>query len=301
MSIIVERVTKIYGEQRALNDVSFSVNKGEIVGLLGPNGAGKSTMMKIITCFIPKNEGKVTVCGFDVDENPLEIKKRIGYLPEHNPLYTDMYVREYLEFIAKIHKIDHVAKRVKEMIDRTGLTPESAKKIGALSKGYRQRVGLAQALIHDPQVLIMDEPTSGLDPNQIVGIRELIGQLGKEKVVILSTHIMQEVEAMCNRTIIINKGKIVADAATAELTKAAQGGKHIVVEFSDKVEKNKITAINGVIHAEQTEKNSWAITTQGDEDVRKNIFNLAVKEGIMVLSMSIKQHKLEDIFHKLTN
>jgi len=301
MSIIVEKVTKLYGEQRALNGVSFSVNKGEIVGLLGPNGAGKSTMMKIITCFIPKNEGKVTVCGFDVEENPLEIKRRIGYLPEHNPLYTDMYVREYLEFIAKIHKIDHVAQRVKEMIHRTGLTPESAKKIGALSKGYRQRVGLAQALIHDPEVLIMDEPTSGLDPNQIVGIRELICQLGKEKVVILSTHIMQEVEAMCNRTIIINKGQIVADAATAELTKAVQGGKHIIVEFSDVVEKRKITAINGVIHAEPTEKNTWSITTQGDEDVRKNIFNLAVKEGIMVLSMSIKQHKLEDIFHKLTN
>jgi ABC-2 type transport system ATP-binding protein len=212
-----------------------------------------------------------------------------------------MYVAEYLMFIAKIHRIEHPKPRVHEMIELTGLAPESRKKIGALSKGYRQRVGLAQALIHNPQVLIMDEPTSGLDPNQIVGIRELIRQLGKEKSVILSTHIMQEVEAMCNRTIIINKGKIVADASTTELIKATQGGKNIVVEFSDAIAKHKLTNITGVIHVEKIEKNTWLITTQGDEEARKNIFKLAVAENIIVMSMNIRQHKLEDIFHELTN
>jgi ABC-2 type transport system ATP-binding protein len=212
-----------------------------------------------------------------------------------------MYVPEYLDYVAGLYLLDNRKARISEIIRQTGLQPEAHKKIEQLSKGYRQRVGLAQALIHDPEVLIMDEPTSGLDPNQIVGIRELICQLGKEKVVILSTHIMQEVEAMCNRTIIINKGKIVADAATTELTKAAYGGKHIIVEFNAAIGKSKITDINGVIHAERTNENTWAITTQGDEDVRKNIFNLAVREGIAVLSMNIKQHKLEDIFHQLTN
>lgn len=301
MSITVEHVTKLYGEQRALDDVSFSVEPGEIVGLLGPNGAGKSTMMKILTCFIPQNEGAASVCGFDVQENDLEVKKHIGYLPEHNPLYPDMYVREYLEFIAKIHKIKtNVGKRVDEMIHLTGLTPERKKKIGALSKGYRQRVGLAQALIHDPDVLIMDEPTSGLDPNQLVGIRELITQMGKEKTVILSTHIMQEVEAICTRTIIINQGKIVADAPTNDLMQAALGSSRIIVEFNGNIEYNKLRALHGVVHVEKVTPTIWTLTSQKSKDVRKSIFDLAVAEKLAVLSMKIEQRKLEDIFHQLT-
>ncbi|MCC6837460.1 MAG: ATP-binding cassette domain-containing protein, partial [Bacteroidia bacterium] len=215
MSIKVENITKQYGEQKALNNVSFEVNTGEIVGFLGPNGAGKSTMMKILTCFIPQTSGKASVCGFDVAEESLEVRKQVGYLPEHNPLYLDMYVKEYLEFIAGLHHIKNVKERIAEMIEITGLQVEQKKKIGALSKGYRQRVGLAQALIHDPKVLILDEPTTGLDPNQLAEIRNLIIEVGKQKTVMLSTHIMQEVEAMCDRVIIINRGEIVANDETS--------------------------------------------------------------------------------------
>lgn len=212
MSIEVRNVVKIYGEQRALDDVSFSIQAGEIVGLLGPNGAGKSTLMKIITCFIPPDSGDIKVNGLDIFEESLEVRKKVGYLPEHNPLYLDMYVKEFLEFVAGIHHLGGSTKnRIREMIELTGLEVEQNKKLGALSKGYRQRVGLAQALIHDPEVLILDEPTSGLDPNQIQEIRHLIRDIGKEKTVMLSTHIMQEVEAICDRAIIIHKGKIVAD------------------------------------------------------------------------------------------
>ena len=211
MSIVVEKVSKIYGQQRALNDVSFEIHRGEIVGFLGPNGAGKSTMMKIITCYIPPSSGKVKVCGHDVMEQSIEAKRCIGYLPEHNPLYTDMYVREYLSFVAGMYQIKNVKARVEEMIETVGLQVEAHKKIETLSKGYRQRVGLAQALIHDPQVLILDEPTSGLDPNQLAEIRNLIVSVGKTKTVMLSTHIMQEVEAMCDRAFIINRGNIVAN------------------------------------------------------------------------------------------
>ena len=207
MSIIVNNITKLYGTQKALNNVSFEIGKNEIVGFLGPNGAGKSTMMKILTCYIPATEGSAKVCGFDTNEQSIEVRKQIGYLPEHNPLYLDMYVKEFLEFIGNLYKVKNVKERVKEMIETTGLQIEQNKKIGALSKGYRQRVGLAQAIIHDPKVLIMDEPTTGLDPNQLEEIRELIKKLGKEKTVMLSTHIMQEVEAVCDRVIIINKGE----------------------------------------------------------------------------------------------
>jgi len=212
MSIVVEKVSKIYGQQRALNDVSFEIQRGEIVGFLGPNGAGKSTMMKIITCYIPPSSGKVKVCGHDVMEQSIEAKRCIGYLPEHNPLYTDMYVREYLSFVAGMYQIKNVKARVEEMIETVGLQVEAHKKIETLSKGYRQRVGLAQALIHDPQVLVLDEPTSGLDPNQLAEIRNLIVSVGKTKTVMLSTHIMQEVEAMCDRAFIIDRGNIVADS-----------------------------------------------------------------------------------------
>ncbi len=213
MSIKINHVTKRYDQQLALNDVNLDIEKGKIVGLLGPNGAGKSTLMKIITCFIPQTEGSVSVEGFDTVDNPMEVRKRVGYLPEHNPLYLDMYVREYLEFVACIHHItgSEAKKRIDEMIEKTGLTVEMRKKIGALSKGYRQRVGLAQAMMHNPSVLILDEPTSGLDPNQLIDIRRLITELGKEKTVLLSTHIMQEVEAMCPHIVIINKGVVVAD------------------------------------------------------------------------------------------
>lgn len=215
MSISISNLTKVYGQQKALDNISLEINKGEIVGLLGPNGAGKSTMMKIITCFIPPSQGDISVCGYNIFDYSMEIRKKIGYLPEHNPLYLDMYVREFLSFIASIHKLGKEKKeRVEYMIELTGLRKEVNKKIGALSKGYRQRVGIAQAMIHDPEVLILDEPTSGLDPNQLVEIRELIKNAGKDKTVLLSTHIMQEVEAVCGRTIIINNGRVVADDDT---------------------------------------------------------------------------------------
>src|SRR6185312_13880587 len=231
MSVIVEHITKLYGQQKALDDVSFNIKSGEIVGYLGPNGAGKSTMMKIITCFLPQTSGKASVCGYDVTEQSLEVRRNVGYLAEHNPLYLDMYVKEYLSFIAGLHHLGDVKKKVEEMIAITGLKDEQRKRIGALSKGYRQRVGLAQAMIHNPKVLILDEPTSGLDPNQLQEIRNLIIQIGKEKTVILSTHIMQEVEAVCDRVIIINKGKIVADKATRDI-KTIEGGYALVtVEF----------------------------------------------------------------------
>jgi len=218
MSIEVNKITKIYGEQKALNEVSFSVRGGEIIGFLGPNGAGKSTLMKIICCYLPPSDGSVKVCGLDVMEQSMEVRKKVGYLPEHNPLYLDMYVKEYLEFVGRFYNVKNLTNRVKEMVEITGLTIEQNKKIGQLSKGYRQRVGLAQAIIHDPQVLILDEPTTGLDPNQLVEIRNLIKELGKNKTVMLSTHIMQEVQAICERAIIINKGKIVADDSIAKLT-----------------------------------------------------------------------------------
>ena len=219
MSIQVNNITKLYGKQKALDDVSFEVAPGKVTGFLGPNGAGKTTMMRVITCFIPQTSGKVSVCGYDVVDDSIEVRRNVGYLPENNPLYLDMYVKEYLAFIAGIYKIKNVESRIAEMIERTGLQIEYKKKIGALSKGYRQRVGLAQALIHDPKVLILDEPTSGLDPNQLTEIRNLIKEIGKEKTVMLSTHIMQEVEAVCDRVIIINKGRIVADNSLGDIQK----------------------------------------------------------------------------------
>lgn len=218
MSISIQNLTKLYNEQKALDNVSLEINNGEIVGLLGPNGAGKSTMMKIITCFIPPTKGSVKVCGYDIFDNPMDVRKKIGYLPEHNPLYLDMYVREFLDFVAGVHGLGKQKKeRIEQMIEMTGLTKEVNKKIGTLSKGYRQRVGIAQAMIHDPEVLILDEPTSGLDPNQLVEVRDLIKNAGKDKTVLLSTHIMQEVEAVCDRTIIINNGQVVADDNTKHL------------------------------------------------------------------------------------
>lgn len=296
MSLSIKNVSKLYGEQRALDDVSFEINAGEIVGFLGPNGAGKSTMMKILTCYIPPSVGTAQVCGFDVMEEPLEVRKRVGYLPEHNPLYLDMYVREFLRFMAGIHKVDK--KRVDEMIELTGLTPESHKKIQQLSKGYRQRVGLAHALIHRPEVMILDEPTTGLDPNQIVEIRNLIKNIGKERTVMLSTHIMQEVEVLCDRVIIINKGKIVADRPVAEL-KNVSGRKVLLVEFDREVNANHLKKIPGVLQASQQGK-QWRLESKPESDVRKEVFQFAVSQGITILESKVEENKLEDVFRNLT-
>ncbi|MCD6112204.1 MAG: gliding motility-associated ABC transporter ATP-binding subunit GldA [Bacteroidales bacterium] len=305
MSIKVKNITKIYGEQKALNNVSFEIKPGEIVGLLGPNGAGKTTMMKIITCFIPPTSGEVFVKGFDIFDQSIEVKRRIGYLPENNPLYTDMYVKEYLKFIAGIHKLGKNTKnRIKEIIDVTGIEIEQNKKIGALSKGYKQRVGLAQALIHNPEVLILDEPTSGLDPNQLVEIRNLIKLIGKEKTVILSTHIMQEVEAVCNRTIIINKGEIVADDKTENLYNTISNNKEIIkVEFDKSLKKDFLLKnIHGIIKLQKISDKIWQIEAKKDkQDIRSDIFKFAVDNNLTVLSMNKQEENLEKIFQKLTN
>ncbi|MBK9358717.1 MAG: gliding motility-associated ABC transporter ATP-binding subunit GldA [Bacteroidales bacterium] len=301
MSIIVSNISKQFGRQLALDNVSFSINPGEIVGLLGPNGAGKSTMMKIITCFIPPSSGEVSVHGFDIREQSLEVRKKVGYLPENNPLYTEMYIKEYLGFVAGIHHLGKSsAKRVAEMMDITGLMPEKSKKIGALSKGYRQRVGLAQAMIHDPEVLILDEPTSGLDPNQLVEIRNLIAEIGKHKTIMLSTHILQEVEAICNRAIIINQGRIVADDSTGHLLSNASGRELVMVEFDREVSASGLKLIKGVITVKKLHGFSWLIESAQDLDVRQEVFRYAVDNGFTVLSMQKQGNSLEEVFQQLT-
>jgi ABC-2 type transport system ATP-binding protein len=301
MSIVVKNITKTYGEQHALLNVSFEIKTAEVVGFLGPNGAGKSTMMKILTCFIPQTSGTASVCGFDVSEQSLEVRKNVGYLPEHNPLYLEMYVKEYLEFIAGLHQLKDVKNRISEMIEITGLQVEQKKKIGALSKGYRQRVGLAQALIHDPKVLILDEPTTGLDPNQLEEIRNLIKQVGKEKTVMLSTHIMQEVEAVCDRVIIINNGQIVADDKTSVLqSKQTQNKQLITVEFDKETSRDALKNIEGVHDAKNISGNTWQIEVHSDKDVRPDIFQYAVQNGLAVLTLNREEQRLEDVFKQLT-
>jgi len=299
MSIIVENITKLYKTQKALNKVSFNVNENEIVGFLGPNGAGKSTMMKIITCYIPPTEGKVKVCGFDINDQSIEVRKHIGYLPEHNPLYLDMYVKEFLTFVGGLYKVQNIDKRVKEMIDLTGLKIEQNKKIGALSKGYRQRVGLAQAMIHDPKVLIMDEPTTGLDPNQLEEIRGLIKKLGKEKTVMLSTHIMQEVEAVCDRVIIINHGEIVANDSTQNL-KQQKANQIIQVEFDGAIDVKLLEKIIGVQQVKKLDGNSYRLIASEEKDIRKDVFNIAVQNNVGVLTLNKEEQKMEDVFKELT-
>jgi ABC-2 type transport system ATP-binding protein len=299
MSIVVNNITKLYGAQKALNNVSFTVETGQIVGFLGPNGAGKSTMMKIITCYIPPTSGSVKVCGFDILDQSFEVKKQIGYLPEHNPLYLDMYVKEFLEFVGGLYKVPNLKNRVAEMIELTGLQVEQKKKIGALSKGYRQRVGLAQAIIHDPKVLIMDEPTTGLDPNQLEEIRGLIKTLGKEKTVMLSTHIMQEVEAVCDKVIIINKGEIVANESTSTLQKNTSKQLY-TVEFDQTVSKNSLKNIGGVIEVNQINETTYQISTAAEKDIRKEIFDFAVSNKLSVLTLNKEEQKLEDVFKQLT-
>ena len=302
MSIETRNITKFYGTQKALNDVSFTVNTGEVVGLLGPNGAGKSTLMKIITGFISPGDGQVLINGKDTMEDPINIRKKIGYLPENNPLYYDMYIKEYLEYTGRIFKLGSKLKsRVEEMIVLTGLTPEKHKKIGALSKGFKQRVGLAQALIHDPEVLILDEPTSGLDPNQIIEIRNLISETGKEKTIILSTHIMQEVEAICERILIIKKGEIVADDTTSNIhSKVENELQTILVEFREDVKKEVLTQIPGVIKIMHIKNNSWIIQGKITEDIRPDIFRFAADHNFTLLSLYEQEKSLEQIFQELT-
>jgi ABC-2 type transport system ATP-binding protein len=299
MSISVKDVCKLYGDQKALNNVTFEVRANEITGFLGPNGAGKSTMMKILTCYLPPSSGSASVAGYDINEHSIEVRKRIGYLPEHNPLYLEMYVKEFLEFTGNIYKIKTLKHRVADMINITGLEREQNKKIGALSKGYRQRVGLAQAMIHDPQVLIMDEPTTGLDPNQLAEIRELIRSLGKEKTVMLSTHIMQEVEAVCDRVIIINKGEIVADDATKNLIKGSSR-QIISVEFDKAVSEAQIKTISGIELIKNNGTNTWQLSTTHSEDLRKAIFQFALDNDLSILTLNRQEQKLEDIFKALT-
>lgn len=301
MSIEIKQVSKFYGAQKALNDVSFSIKGGEVVGFLGPNGAGKSTMMKIITCFIPPSEGQAIVCGHDVSVDPIEVRKKVGYLPEHNPLYLDMYVKEFLHFVGGIHKLDNLSSRVDEMIEKVGLGKEQHKQLGALSKGYRQRVGLAQAMIHDPEVLILDEPTSGLDPNQLVEIRELIRNIGKEKTVMLSTHIMQEVEAICSRVIIINQGNIVADGPTSEIRNLASAKQQLIeVEFDGPINKEELLTIEGIVDAKNIGNNTWRLRSVSEADPRKIISAWAVKHDRLVLTLKREEQRLEDVFHSLT-
>lgn len=302
MSIIVKDLTKIYGQQKAVDQISFEIKTGEIVGFVGPNGAGKSTTMKILTGFIPPSSGEAKINGLDLIENSLEIRKHIGYLPENNPLYLDMYVKEYLEFVAGIYKLGNKTKsRIDEIVEQTGLSIERKKKIGALSKGYRQRVGLAQALIHDPGILILDEPTSGLDPNQIVEIRNLISEVGKEKTIMLSTHIMQEVEAICDRIIIINNGKIVADDTIDSIYSYTQDKLvTVIVEFDKEPDQKLLEEIELVDKVAKIDDKNWLIQSSSKEDIRQNIFNFAVKSNLAVLSMQKKEKSLEEVFQELT-
>lgn len=302
MSIEVKNITKIYGTQKAVNDVSFMIETGEIVGLLGPNGAGKSTLMKIITGFISQTSGSVNINGIDTFQDPIAVRKQIGYLPENNPLYTDMYIREYLEYTGRIYKLGRNLKdRVDEIIKQTGLAPEIRKKIGALSKGYKQRVGLAQALIHDPNVLILDEPTSGLDPNQIVEIRNLISETGKAKTVMLSTHIMQEVEAICDRVIIINKGHIVADDSASTIqSKTDEDVQTVLVEFKGTLASDLLQKIEGVTKVMKIKDSSWLLQGSKENDLRPVIFQFAVDNNLTVLSLQEQEKNLEQIFQELT-
>jgi ABC-2 type transport system ATP-binding protein len=302
MSIVVQGVSKYYGVQKALENVSFEVKTGEIVGFIGPNGAGKSTMMKIITGFIPSSSGNVTVNDLRVEDDNSEIKKQIGYLPENNPLYPDMYVREYLGFVASIYRTSSsLKKQTDSIIELTGLTPEQNKKIGSLSKGYRQRVGLAQALIHNPAVLILDEATTGLDPNQIIEIRNLIKDAGKEKTVMLSTHIMQEVEAICDRVIIIDKGIIVANEEKINIYSKIKRPKQLIqVEFDKETRISSLSEIKNVKSVKNVRNNLWLIEAESEEDIRPLLFNFAVKNNLTVLSLNKQESNLEDVFRQLT-
>jgi len=297
MSIEVNNITKMYGSQKALDNVSFSINKGEIVGFLGPNGAGKSTLMKILTTYISADSGSAAVNGHDVSADEKAVQKSVGYLPEHNPLYLDLYVREYLGFNADVHKVGK--SRIEDVIRLTGLTPESHKKIGQLSKGYRQRVGLANALLHDPEVLILDEPTTGLDPNQIVEIRNVIRNAGKDKTIFLSTHIMQEVEAICDRVIIIDQGQIKADNRLEKLTEVEQ--QIIEVEFDKAVSQDLINALPNLHYSNKISDTNWELAFTTTTDMRPSIFDFAQENGLKTLQVNQKNKNLETVFREMTN
>jgi ABC-2 type transport system ATP-binding protein len=299
MSISVKHLTKYYGEQAAVDNISFEAKNGEILGFLGPNGAGKSTTMKIITSFIPATEGSVEVCGMDIKKHSLEVRKKIGYLPEHNPLYLDMYVKEYLAFVGKIYKVKKLKDRVAEVIELVGLQKEQHKVIGQLSKGYRQRVGLAQAIIHDPEVLILDEPTSGLDPNQLSEIRELIRKIGKEKTVMLSTHIMQEVEAICDRVIIIKNGKLVANAKASEL-QSDVNSQVVFVEFDTEISRNRLAKVPNISRVEEITKTTFLVKSDSGTDLRKTIAAYAQEENLLILTIRKEEKTLEEVFKDYT-
>ncbi len=301
MSVKLEGVSKLYDSQRAVDDISFEIQPGEVVGFLGPNGAGKSTTMKIISCYTPPSEGRATVDGFDVMRESMKVRQRVGYLPESNPLYPDMYVREFLHFVAGLHRIPQKKRRIEEMIGLTGLNEESTKKIGQLSKGYRQRVGLAQALIHDPDVLILDEPTTGLDPNQLAEIRKLIKGLGKTKTIILSTHIMQEVQAICDRVLIISRGRIVADAPIEELQARMQGGQIVEIAFLRPMPLTALEALEEATEVFAEDERAFRIGVRPGKEIRTALFELAVRNENPILHMNLKQQGLEEVFRALTS
>lgn len=300
MSISVSNLTKQYGTQTAVNSISFKVDKGEIVGFLGPNGAGKSTTMKMITGYLSADAGNIEVCGIPANENSIDTKEKIGYLPEANPLYFDMYVREYLAFIAGIHKVTDSKTRIEEVIKTVGLTPEAHKKIGQLSKGYKQRVGLAAAMVHNPEVLILDEPTSGLDPNQIVEIRNVIKALAQDKTILFSSHIMQEVEAICDRVIIINKGNIVANDKLSNLQQNNTGLQQVTVVFKEEVDIAELRKLNTVSAATQLSTFNFQLSTQDAESVKKQLLQLSIEKNWNIVSLQSQSQSLENVFRELT-
>jgi ABC-2 type transport system ATP-binding protein len=303
MSVIVSQLSKTFGTQKAVDNISFEAKKGEVVGFLGPNGAGKSTTMKIATCYIPPTSGTISICGHDILSAPIEVRKKIGYLPEHNPLYLDMYVHEYLKFIGRLHglKGQVLQDRASLMIGMCGLSIEQNKLIGSLSKGYRQRVGLAQALIHDPEVLILDEPTTGLDPNQLVEIRNLIKEVSLDKTVIFSTHIMQEVQALCSRVIVINHGKIVANDPIKELKAERNELNKVTAEFSTSINIDLLRAIEHVDRVKQLSETKYAIFSDKKNDIRQAVFELAASQGVPLIGMNLEEESIEQVFHQLTN
>ena len=302
MSLQVDNLTKVYGIQKALDGVTFSVKDAQVAGLLGPNGAGKSTLMKIVCGYMAPTAGTAKVCGLDVREHSLETRAKIGYLPEHNPLYLDMYVREYLDFVGRIYMpAKEVGRRREEVLEQTGLVPEAHKKIKALSKGYRQRLGLAQALIHDPEVLMLDEPTSGLDPNQLEEVRALIRDIGRRKTVILSTHIMQEAEAVCDRVLLLDHGRLVADSPTKDLRFFLHGQVLVMVEFNAEVAQSELAALEGVEAVRALPGCRYELSSRAEVDLRPLLFRLAVEKGLEVLTLQQEERSLESVFHQLTN
>jgi len=300
MSIVVNQITKIYGTQHAVDELSFTAHKGEILGFLGPNGAGKTTTMKMLSCYLKPSSGSAEICGYNILTHPLEVKKHIGYLPENNPLYKDMYIREYLECFARLSKVEGVQKRINDLIELTGLGPEQNKTIGSVSKGYRQRVGLSQALLHNPEVLILDEPTSGLDPNQLVEIRSLIRNIGKEKTLIFSTHIMQEVKSLCDRVVIIKNGKLVADDSIEVLQEKLGDRQMVTIEFSTEIPISNIKSLPYVQFVKQSGKHQFTIYSDSAKDLRELLFQTSVSNGWVIYEMNKTKNSIEDVFNVLT-